>query len=150
MFRRRARADREFREVQRAGQALLLKFAQQPSPLDTNPTQTPAETGPDEAPVVPDLPPPDLRAPAHRDVEGFLMRWDPPLVIDGAVQACSTCSVYRDWIVLNLRDGSVWLRCAAGPQQREPRLDTDWYNRHAGPGGDWHPTLEDGLRHLGH
>ena len=77
MFRRRARADREFREVQRAGQALLLQFAQQPSPLDTIPSRD-IDAGADSVPVVPDLLPPDLRAPSHQDVEGFMMRWDCP------------------------------------------------------------------------
>lgn len=77
------------------------------------------------------------------------MRWDLPLVIDGEVHACH-CGAYRRWIVFNLRDNSVWLRCPAGHETLEPRLDTAWYNRHSGPVDCFHPTLEDGLRHLGH
>ncbi|EOT03929.1 hypothetical protein K530_11118 [Streptomyces noursei CCRC 11814] len=99
---------------------------------------------------MPDFPPADLRAPSRQDVEGMMMRWMQPLVIDGEVHACPTCGAYRDWIVFNMRDDSVWLRCRAGHQVQEPRLDTAWYNRNSGPVDRWHPTLEDGLRHLGH
>ncbi|MFE7662016.1 hypothetical protein [Streptomyces celluloflavus] len=60
------------------------------------------------------------------------------------------CAEYRDWFVLCMRDHSMWLRCKAGHQVREPRLDADWYNRNSGPADRFHPTLEDGLRHLGH
>ena len=34
--------------------------------------------------------------------------------------------------------------------EREPRLDAAWYNRNSGPADHFHPTLEDGLRRLGH
>ncbi|MFB6977414.1 hypothetical protein [Streptomyces scopuliridis] len=100
--------------------------------------------------VVPDFPPAGLRAPSRQDVEGMMMRWMQPLVIDGEVHACPTCGLYRDWIVFCLRDDSVWLRCRAGHQVQEPRLDATWYNRNSGPVDRWHPTFEDGLRYLGH
>lgn len=101
------------------------------------------------ATVVPDFLPPDFRAPSRQDVSGFMMRWDLPLVIDGEVHACH-CGAYRNWIVFNMRDDSVWLRCPAGHETEETRLDTAWYNRNSGPIDHFHPTLEDGLHHLGH
>ncbi|MEV7145915.1 hypothetical protein AB0O05_05390 [Streptomyces sp. NPDC093084] len=135
MFRRRSRADREFREAQRAGQALLAYTAHLPWP---------------EAPTtVPEFLPPEFRAPCRQDVSGFMMRRDLPLVIDGEVHTCH-CGTYRNWIVFNMRDDSVWLRCEAGHETQEARLDTAWYNRNSGPVDHFHPTLEDGLRHLGH
>ncbi|MFH8472531.1 hypothetical protein [Streptomyces sp. NPDC018000] len=94
--------------------------------------------------------PPDFRAPSRQDVEGFMMRWERPLFIDGEVLACPTCAEYRDWIVLCTRDDSVCLRCRAGHQAREPRLDAAWYNRNSGPADRFHSTLEDGLRYLGY
>ncbi|WJV47141.1 hypothetical protein [Streptomyces flavofungini] len=145
MFRRRARADREFREAQRAGFALLQMHAQEPWSFDG--VQTPV--APTDATEGPDFLPPEFRAPCRQDVSGFMMRWDLPLVIDGEVHACH-CGAYRNWIVFNMRDDSVWLRCEAGHEAQETRLDTAWYNRNSGPVDRFHPTLEDGLRHLGH
>ncbi|OKJ31448.1 hypothetical protein [Streptomyces sp. CB01580] len=142
LFRRRARADREFREVQRAVQALLVMHTKWP--------EAPATvTEPADTVVVPDFLPPDLRPVTRQDVEGFMMRWDMPLVIDDEVHACP-CGAYRNWIVFNMRDDSVWLRCEAGHATEEPRLDTAWYNRNSLPVDAFHPTLKDGLRHLGH
>ncbi|MGW1866164.1 hypothetical protein ACWCPS_11460 [Streptomyces mauvecolor] len=135
MFRRRSRADREFREAQRASQALLAYTALLPWP------EVPA--------TVPDFLPPEFRAPCRQDVSGFLMRWDLPLVIDGEVHECH-CGAYRNWVVFNMCDDSVWLRCEAGHEAEETRLDTAWYNRNSGPVDHFHPTLEEGLRHLGH
>ncbi len=146
MFRRTSRADREFREVQRAGQALLAMHAEWPQPEVAVPTTDSARVG---ATVVPDFLPPEFRAPCRQDVSGFMMRWDLPLVIDGEVRACH-CGAYRNWIVFNMRDDSVWLRCEAGHETHETRLDTAWYNRNSGPVDHFHLTLEDGLRHLGH
>ncbi len=97
-----------------------------------------------------DLPPPELRVPSRPEVAGLMMRWEQPLVIDGEVRTCPECGVYRDWIVFCMRDDSVWLRCRAGHQVQEPQLDAAWYNRNSGPVDHWHPTLEEGLRHLGH
>lgn len=94
--------------------------------------------------------PPDFRAPSREDVAGFMMRWDQPLIIDGEVRECPECGAYRNWVVFCMRDDSVWLRCRAGHETRELGLDAAWYNRHSGPADRWHPTLEDGLRHLGH
>ncbi|MFF7643000.1 hypothetical protein [Streptomyces canus] len=142
MFRRN-RADREFRETQRAGQAVLAMHTEWPQP------DTPRPAAPAGATVVPDFLPPDFRAPCRQNVSGFMMRWDLPLVIDGEVHVCH-CSAYRNWIIFNMRDDSVWLRCEAGHEAEETRLDTAWYNRNSGPVDHFHPTLEDGLRHLGH
>ncbi|WP_210593655.1 hypothetical protein [Streptomyces sp. GESEQ-35] len=145
MFRRN-RADREFRDAQRAGQALLAMHAEWPeTPV---PAAGPTPAAPTDATVLPDFLPPEFRAPTRQDVSGFMMRWDLPLVIDGEVHSCH-CGAYRNWTVFNMRDGSVWLRCPAGHETNEPRLDTAWYNRNSGPVDRFHPTLEDGLRHLG-
>ncbi|MEV7889457.1 hypothetical protein ACWD3I_45815 [Streptomyces sp. NPDC002817] len=149
IFRRRARADHAFRDAQRAGQALLQMHTEMPWPDAPGPVaaavQDTGEAGPDS-----DFLPPELRAPSRQDVAGFMMRWDQPLVIGGEVRECHTCGAYRNWVVLCLRDDSVWLRCRAGHTAREPELDAAWYNRHSGPADHWHPALEDGLRHLGH
>ncbi|PNE36269.1 hypothetical protein [Streptomyces noursei] len=147
-FRRRTRADREFRKAQQEGFALLQMLAQEPSPFDAAQAEEPVAPAGSDA-VVPDFLPPEFRAPCRQDVSGFMMRWDLPLVIDGEVHACH-CGAYRNWIVFNMRDDSVWLRCEAGHEAEETRLDTAWYNRNSGPVDHFHPTLEDGLRHLGH
>ncbi|WP_030324151.1 hypothetical protein [Streptomyces sp. NRRL B-3229] len=150
MFRRRARADREFREAQREAFALLRMHAHELLPFDIVRAEAPMSPGSASATTMPDFPPADLRAPSRQDVEGAMMRWMPPLVIGGEIRACPTCGAYRDWIVFCLRDDSVWLRCRAGHMVLEPRLDAAWYNRNSGPVDHWHPTFEDGLRHLGH
>ncbi|WP_371665789.1 hypothetical protein OG306_29720 [Streptomyces sp. NBC_01241] len=147
MFRRN-RADREFREAQRAGQAVLAMHTELPLPDCPGPHAAPAPAAP-ESTVVPDFLPADFRAPSRQDVSGFMMRWDLPLVIDGEVHQCY-CGAYRNWIVFNMRDDSVWLRCEAGHEAEESRLDTAWYNRNSGPVDHFHPTLDEGLRHLGH
>ncbi|WP_455355378.1 hypothetical protein [Streptomyces sp. SYSU K217416] len=147
MFRRN-RADREFREAQRAGQAVLAMHTELPLPDCPGPHAAPAPAAP-ESTVVPDFLPADFRAPSRQDVSGFMMRWDLPLVIDGEVHQCH-CGAYRNWIVFNMRDDSVWLRCEAGHEAEESRLDTAWYNRNSGPVDHFHPTLDEGLRHLGH
>ncbi|MEI5100951.1 hypothetical protein RB200_23425 [Streptomyces sp. PmtG] len=144
MFRRRI--DREFREAQRASQALLQMHASWPTPDIASPAAEPAP----EAGVAPDFPPPDLRVPSRQEVEGLMMRWERPLVIDGEVRECPQCGAYRDWIVFSMRDDTIQLRCHAGHTTVEPRLDPAWYNRNSGPVDQWHATLDDGLRHLGH
>ncbi|MFC7308449.1 hypothetical protein ACFQVC_30045 [Streptomyces monticola] len=150
-FRRRARADREFREAQQEGFAVLQRLAQEPSPFGSAQAEVPAApAGSDAAAHAPDFPPADLRAPSRQDVDGFMMRWVQPLVIDGQVRTCPQCGDYRDWIVFCMRDDSVWLRCRAGHETKEPGLDAAWYNRNSGPVDRYHPTLEEGLRHLGH
>lgn len=149
IFRRRAQADRGFRDAQRAGQALLQMHAEMPWPLEPGSVAATAQDT-TEAAVVPDFLPPDFRAPSRQDVAGFMMRWDQPLIIDGEVRECPECGAYRNWVVFCMRDDSVWLRCRAGHETRELVLDAAWYNRHSGPADRWHPTLEDGLRHLGH
>ncbi|MGW2046254.1 hypothetical protein ACWCPF_13870 [Streptomyces sp. NPDC001858] len=104
------------------------------------------------ASVVDDLLPPELRVPSHDQVEGTMMPWKQPLVLDGELAACAECGVYRDWLILSTR-GQIWMRCRAGhqqQQQQETRLDTAWFNRNCGPVNTTHATFEDCLRHLGH
>jgi hypothetical protein len=148
LFFRRAREDRVFREAQRAGYELLLQL-QATQPWPDSPKQAVPAPAVEET-VVPDLLPPDMRMLSRQEVAGLMMRWQQPLVIDGEVRTCPGCGAYRDWIVFCMRDDSVWLRCRAGHETKEPRLDAAWYNRNSGPVDHWHPTLEDGLRHLGH
>jgi hypothetical protein len=145
---RRAREDRAFREAQRAGYELLLRLqATRPWPDCPEPiSQAPAA----EEAVVPDFLPPELRVPSRREVAGIMMRWLQPLVVDGEVRTCPECGAYRDWIVFCMRDDSIWLRCRAGHETKETGLDAAWYNRNSGPVDRFHPTLEEGLRHLGH
>ncbi|MGW7095905.1 hypothetical protein [Streptomyces sp. NPDC054874] len=148
MFRRN-RADREFREAQRAGQAVLAMHTELPLPDCPSPGSQAAPTpAAPESTVVPDFLPADFRAPSRQDVSGFMMRWDLPLIVDGEVHQCH-CGAYRNWIVFNMRDDSVWLRCESGHETKEARLDTAWYNRNSGPVDHFHPTLDEGLRHLG-
>ncbi|KPC62621.1 hypothetical protein [Streptomyces chattanoogensis] len=148
MFRRRAR-DREFREAQLAGHALLQMHANQPAPDFARPATASAPAAPITE-EVPDFLPPDLRVPSRDEVEGMMMRWEQPLVLDGEVRECPQCGAYRDWIVFSMRDDTIWLRCRAGHNTAEPRLDAAWYNRNSGPVDAFHPTLEEGLRHCGH
>ncbi|MFJ1911138.1 hypothetical protein ACIOGX_04275 [Streptomyces sp. NPDC088147] len=109
-----------------------------------------AELQPAEpAAVVDDFLPPELRVPSHDQLDGRMMPWKQPIVLDGEMVACVECGAYRDWLILSTRD-QIWLRCRTGHQQRETRLDTAWYNRHAGPADATHATFEDCLRHLGH
>ncbi|WP_254650155.1 hypothetical protein [Streptomyces sp. GbtcB7] len=141
----RARADREFREAQRAGHALLHAVQSHPHVQPPAPTPVPVADS-----VVPDFLPPDLRVPSRQDVEGLMMRWQQPLVIDGEVTACPECGAYRDWIIFSMRDDTIRLRCRASHETTEPRLDPAWFNRNSGPVDHFHPTLDEGLRHLGH
>ncbi|WP_251066466.1 hypothetical protein [Streptomyces sp. ISL-36] len=145
---RRAREDREFREAQRAGHALLLQL-QATMPWPDFPEPTPQAPAPGEE-VVPDFLPPELRVPSRQEVAGVMMRWLQPLVVDGEVRTCPECGAYRDWIVFCTRDDSIWLRCRASHETKEPGLDAVWFNRHSGPVDQFHSTLEEGLRHLGH
>ncbi|MER6531394.1 hypothetical protein [Streptomyces sp. NPDC001508] len=98
---------------------------------------------------VDDFLPSELVVPSHDQVEGHMMRWTRPLVLDGEVISCTTCGTYRDWVIISTR-GQIWLRCRSGHQQQETRLDAAWYNRNSGPSDATHATFEDCLRHLGH
>ncbi|WUT18453.1 hypothetical protein OG506_10865 [Streptomyces sp. NBC_00696] len=148
MFFRRAREDRAFREAQRASYELQLQatppWRDFPEPAAPVPAPTVEES------AVSDLLPPELRVPSRQEVAGLMMRWEQPLVIGGEVRTCAECGVYRDWIVFCMRDNSIWLRCRAGHEAKEPGLDAAWYNRNSGPVDRFHATLEEGLRHLGH
>ena len=145
---RRAREDRAFREAQRAGYELLQRL-QATQPWRDCPEPTSQARVAEEA-VAADFLPPELRVPSRQEVAGVMMRWQQPLVIDGEVRTCPECGMYRDWIAFCMRDDSIWLRCRAGHETREPGLDATWFNRHSGPVDRFHPTLEEGLRHLGH
>ncbi|WP_405735021.1 hypothetical protein OG607_41725 [Streptomyces sp. NBC_01537] len=145
----RIRARREHRASQRVMDE-LLKFAYQEPPVPNYPEADRASSPLAPAvPVVEDFLPPDLRLPTREEIAGMMMRWDTPLVIGGEIRECPQCGAYRNWVLLSVRD-QVWLRCRAGHETLEPALDTAWYNRASGPMDRWHPTLEDGLKHLGH
>ncbi|MGW4441984.1 hypothetical protein [Streptomyces sp. NPDC004682] len=101
------------------------------------------------ATVVDDFLPPELRIPNHDQLDGRMTSWVQPLVLDGEVVTCAECGAYRDWLILATRD-QIWLRCRAGHQQQESRLDTAWYNRHTGPADATYATFEECLRHHGH
>ncbi|ULR48417.1 hypothetical protein [Streptomyces deccanensis] len=101
------------------------------------------------AAMVDDFLPPELRVPSHDQVEGKIMPWKQPLVLDGEMAVCAECGAYRDWLILSTC-GAIWLRCRAGHQRVETRLDTAWYNRNSGPADATYATFEDCLRHLGH
>ncbi|MFI0743297.1 hypothetical protein ACH4PU_35270 [Streptomyces sp. NPDC021100] len=144
----RKRAIQELRDIQQETAQWLQ--ARPGSPFSEAPAPA-AASGPAGAPAVEvdDFLPPDLRMPSREEIAGMMMPFDKPLVIDGEVRSCPQCGAYRDWVLLSVRD-EVWLRCRAGHETFEPRLDAAWYNRHSGPMDRWHPTLEDGLKHLGH
>ncbi|MBT2423435.1 hypothetical protein J7F01_41270 [Streptomyces sp. ISL-22] len=98
-------------------------------------------------PVVDDFLPPELRVLSHDQLDGRMTSWKQPLVLDGEMVACAECGAYRDWLILSTRD-QIWLRCRAGHQQQETRLDIAWYNRHTGPVDATHTAFEDCLRYL--
>ncbi|WP_435124510.1 hypothetical protein [Actinacidiphila sp. bgisy144] len=143
MFRRN-HIEHEYQEIQRSGQAMLATHTEMPLPDDT----AGAPAVPDSSPA-PDFLPPDFRAPTRQDCAGFMMRWDQPIVVDGEVRACPECGAYRSWAVFSMRDDTIWLRCTAGHETKEPGLDTAWFNRHSGPIDTFHPTLDEALHHLG-
>ncbi|MFE9287846.1 hypothetical protein [Streptomyces olivaceus] len=146
MFHRIRRRFKGPSEVERQLAELVARHHQTPPWIGT-PTVAPQSDEPTAA--APDFLPPELRVPSHDQVEGKMMPWKQPLVVDGEMAACAECGAYRDWLILSTRD-QIWLRCRAGHQQRETRLDTAWYNRTSGPADATHATFEDCLRHLGH
>lgn len=99
-------------------------------------------------PVVEDFLPADLRLPTREELAGILMAHDSPLVLDGEVRACCDCGAYRKWVIASTKEG-VWLRCPAGHEQVEPRLDAAWFNRTSGPFTGQHTTYDECLRFLG-
>ncbi|WP_371679714.1 hypothetical protein [Streptomyces sp. NBC_01276] len=119
------------------------------SAAHVEPPLEPDHQAPGSVPVVDDFLPPDLRLPTREELAGMLMAHDSPLVLDGEVRACSECGAYRKWIVASTNDG-VWLRCPAGHQQVEPRLDAAWFNTISGPITAQHASYEECLRFLGH
>ncbi|MFD9120548.1 hypothetical protein [Streptomyces bottropensis] len=146
---RRAREDRAFREAERAGFALLQQLqATHPWGDCLGPTAAPTPAAKEA--TVPDFLPSESRVSSRQEVAGVMMRWLQPLVVGGEVRTCPECGMYRDWIVFCMRDDSIWLHCRAGHETKEPGLGAVWFNRHSGPVDRFHPTLEEGLRHLGH
>ncbi|MFM9582663.1 hypothetical protein [Streptomyces caniscabiei] len=147
MFHRIRRRAKEPSEAQRQFAELSARLQNQVPPgFGVTPTE-PEHTEP--ATVVDDFLPPELRVPSHDQVDGKMMPWKQPLVLDGEMVACAQCGAYRDWLMLSTRD-QIWLRCRVGHQQQETRLDTAWFNRNFGPADATHATFEDCLRHLGH
>lgn len=118
-------------------------------PLPTPPMPQPGVQLSEPVAEVDDFLPPDLRVPSHDQVAGRMMPWLRPLVLDGEVVTCAECGAYRDWIIISTQD-EIWLRCRAGHQHQERRLDAAWYNRNSAPVDATHATFEDCLRHLGH
>ncbi|MFJ8957710.1 hypothetical protein ACIRO1_47250 [Streptomyces sp. NPDC102381] len=147
MFHRIRRRAKGPSEAQRQSAEPRARLQNQVPPGFGVPPAEPERTGP--ATVVDDFLPPELRVPSHDQVDGKMMPWKQPLVLDGEMAACSECGAYRNWLILSTRD-QIWLRCRVGHQQQEMRLDTIWFNRNFGPADATHATFEDCLRHLGH
>ncbi|MEU4030605.1 hypothetical protein [Streptomyces anulatus] len=147
MFHRIRRKAKGLSEAQRQFAELHARLADQVPPGFGVPTTELQHSEP--AAMVDDFLPAELRVPSHDQLDGRMMPWKQPLVLDGEMVACAECGEYRDWLILSTRD-EIWLRCRAGHQQQETRLGTAWYNRHAGPADATHATFEDCLRHLGH
>ncbi|MFF3851462.1 hypothetical protein [Streptomyces sp. NPDC002328] len=147
MFHRIRRRAKEPSEEQRRFFELSARLQNQVPPGIGVPTAEPEHIEPTS--VVGDFLPPELRVPSHDQVDGTMMPWKQPLVLDGEMVACSECGAYRDWLILSTRD-QIWLRCRVGHQQQETRLNTAWFNRNRGPADATHATFEDCLRHLGH
>jgi hypothetical protein len=143
-IRRRAK---EPSEAQRRFLELSARLQDQAPPGTEVPSAESESSEPDA--VVDDFLPPELRVPSHDQIDGRMMPWTKPLVLDGEMVTCSACGEYRDWLILSTRD-QIWLRCRAGHQQQELRLSTAWYNRNAGPADATHATFDECLRHLGH
>ncbi|MGZ2361653.1 hypothetical protein LRE75_34080 [Streptomyces sp. 372A] len=147
MFHRIRRRAKGPSEAERQIAELHARMANLVPPVLGEPAAEPQPSEP--AAMVDDFLPPELRVPSHDQLDGRMMPWKQPLVVDGELAACAECGAYRDWLILSTCD-EIWLRCRAGHQQRETRIDTAWYNRHAGPADSTHATFEDCLRHLGH
>ncbi|MFM9559363.1 hypothetical protein ACKI19_44760, partial [Streptomyces caniscabiei] len=90
MFHRIRRRAKEPSEAQRQFAELHARLQGQVPPGFGVPT--PAEP----AGVVDDFLPPELRVPSHDQVEGKMMPWKQPLVLDGEMAACAECGAYRD------------------------------------------------------
>jgi hypothetical protein len=144
-IRRRAKGPSE---AQRRFFELSARLQNQVPPGIGVPTVEPGHTEPTTT-VVDDFLPPELRVPSYDQLDGKMMPWKQPLVLDGELVACAECGAYRDWLILSTCD-QIWLRCRVGHQQQETRLDTAWFNRNSGPADATHATFEDCLRHLGH
>ncbi|MEU6229801.1 hypothetical protein [Streptomyces sp. NPDC047042] len=147
MFHRIRRRAKEPSEEQRRFFELSARLQNQVPPGIGVPPAEPEHIEPTA--VVDDFLPPELRVPSHDQVDGTMMPWKQPLVLDAEMVACSECGAYRDWLILSTR-GQIWLRCRGGHQQQETRLDTAWFNRNRGPADATHATFEECLRHLGH
>lgn len=151
MFRRKREARKRSQQTDHDGMWGYLRGL--PDPLEELDQEEAASaaaepSAPEPVPVVGDFLPPDLIAPSQRTA-GMMMPWPGPLVADGQVLTCRECGTYRDWIVLS-QHGTVWVRCRAGHETHETRLDAAWFNRHSGPMQHHHASYEDGIRFLGH
>ncbi|MFI9755776.1 hypothetical protein [Streptomyces collinus] len=144
-IRRRAKAPSE---LQRQHHEAHVRLTDQ-VPAEVAQVRAAAQQPCEPAPGVDDFLPTELRVPSHDQLDGRVMPWPQPIVLDGEVVVCAGCGAYRDWLIISSRD-QIWMRCHQGHQQHETRLDTTWYNRHAGPADATHASFEDCLRHLGH
>ncbi|MGW4289621.1 hypothetical protein ACWEIK_22120 [Streptomyces sp. NPDC004673] len=133
------------------GQREFLELsAQLESQLPREVIQVRAELEPAESSATVDgFLPPELRVLSHDQLDGRMMPWKQPLALGDELVACQECGAYRDWLILSTRD-QIWLRCRAGHQQQEPRLDTAWFNRNSGPADATYATFEECLHHHGH
>lgn len=147
MFHRIRRRAKEPSQAQRQFAELHAQLQGQVPPGFGSPAPGPEPAEP--AAVVDDFLPPELRVPSHDQVEGRMMPWAQPLVLDGEMAVCASAARTGTGFILSTR-GEIWLRCRAGHQQLETRIDTAWYNRHSGPADGTFATFEDCLRHLGH
>ncbi|MFG2564700.1 hypothetical protein ACGFR6_04585 [Streptomyces sp. NPDC048567] len=147
MFHRIRRRAKGPSEAERQLAELHARMANLVPPVLGVPAAEPQPSEPEA--TVDDFLPPELRVPSHDQLDGRMMPWKQPLVLNGELATCAECGAYRDWLILSTRD-EIWLRCRAGHQQRETRIDTAWFNRHAGPADATHDTFEDCLRHFGH
>ncbi|MFF3412471.1 hypothetical protein ACFYW8_41310 [Streptomyces sp. NPDC002742] len=149
MFHRIRRRAKEPSEEQRRFVKMAAKMQGQVPPAVERAWAERDRERSEPAAVVDDFLPPELRVPSHDQLDGKMMPWKQPLILDGEMVACSECGAYRDWLILSTRN-QIWLRCRVGHQQQETRLDTAWFNRNSGPADATHATFEDCLRHLGH
>ncbi|MFF8958680.1 hypothetical protein [Streptomyces sp. NPDC014894] len=88
---KRIRDNREWREAQSTGQAMMEWAHRQqfPEPPDAQPEPAPAAdsaSSPAATPMVDDFLPPDLLSASRTGVTGMMMPWRRPLVVDSEVR----------------------------------------------------------------
>ncbi|MGW0365842.1 hypothetical protein [Streptomyces sp. NPDC002990] len=58
--------------------------------------------------------------PSRDQLDGCMMPWAQPLVLDGEMVACPAGGAYRDWLILSTHD-QIRLRCRAGRRRQQMR-----------------------------